>query len=29
MDNDDELAMMLIVRGVGMLACAGKHLDQG
>jgi hypothetical protein len=27
MDNNDELAMMLIVRGVGMLACAGKHLD--
>jgi hypothetical protein len=29
MDNNDELAIALIVRGIGRLACAGMYLDQG
>jgi hypothetical protein len=29
MDNNDELASALIVGGIGRLACAGMHLDQG
>ena len=29
MDNNDERVIALIAPGIGRLACAGRHLDQG